>query len=134
MYITFIPIQSSRILSFVINIPGYRVTSHICIYLPKCSLEAEYIEEVSKLETVIEEIEEKHPCATIYIREDANADIPSRSTRRDNIFNFFCSRMSLKYAKINHMTHHHFMGNGNSDSAIDVILKKTDAFNDEYIC
>ena len=124
-FITVITIDSSRILPVLIRIPGHRASAHICLYLPQVSLESEYLEELSKLETVVSDLEEKYPDIIIHCRGDANASIPKRSNnKRDNLFEFFYQRLSFKPVQIDHKTYHHFTGNGASDSSIDVILVK----------
>ena len=63
------------------------------------------------------------------IRGDANAAIPPRDfNSRDSLFNYFMERLNLCPLLTNHKTYHHFMGNGVSDSSIDVILQKSSSF------
>lgn len=106
-------------------IPGYPVTVHINIYLPTSGLNSEYVSELSKLETTLDEIDEDYDNPIVMIRGDANASIPVRiSNSRDKLFQYFCERMGLQSISTGHKTYHHFMGNGASDSSIDVILHR----------
>ena len=56
----------------------------------------------------------------IFLRGDANAS--SSNPKRYPLFNHFCATYNLKLVDINHKTYHHFMGQGRSDSDLDVLL------------
>ena len=124
-YVSILNVSSSRILPIILAIPGCPVTAHICIYLPQANLEVEFIEHLTILEEVLEDIADKYGDIPVFIRGDANASVPVRpGNKRDNLFLFFCERLNLKSTETNHTTYHHFVGNGNSDSSIDVILQQ----------
>ena len=105
------------------TLPGYPTTVNINIYLPTAGRDAEYVSELSKLEVALDDINDEHEDAIVIIRGDANASIPIRqSNSRDILFHYFYNRMNLYPVPTNHKTYHHFMGDGASDSSIDVIL------------
>ena len=122
-FVTIFDVTSSRILVFLLNVPGYPMTVHISIYLPTSGLENEFVEELSNLEVAIEELTEKYPSASFFIRGDANSSVHPRSgNKRDFLFSFFCDKLGLKSSEIGHPTYHHFIGH--TSSSIDVILQK----------
>lgn len=124
-FVSVIETNTSRILPIIIDIPGYVISAHICIYLPQANLETQFVDHLSKLEETIEEIEDKFSDIPIFIRGDANASVPVRSAnKRDELFKFFLERLELNAINTNHKTYHHFVGNGASDSSIDVIIQK----------
>ena len=107
------------------KINGYQTTYHINIYLPTSGKENEYVEELSKLSNVIEDIE--HPDVVTYVRGDANASFKARKKNgRDTLFRHFVNSMGLHHNELNHVTYHHFTGDGASDSSIDVLLESKD--------
>ena len=107
-------------------VPGLLPSVHFNIYLPTAGLNSEYVPALSSLENAIEEILDLHGDVDIFIRGDANAAIPPRpNNSRDKLFQYFCERLSLTPAPTNHTTYHHFMGQGSSDSSIDVFLQRT---------
>ena len=110
------------------TLPGHPTTVHINIYLPTAGRDAEYVSELSKLETALDEISAEYDDPIVIICGDANASIPMRqSNSRDILFHYFYNRMNLYPVLTNHKTYHHFMGEGSSDSSIDVILLKHSA-------
>ena len=134
-FVTVMETTSSRILPFILDIPGLAITAHICVYLPQANLEKEILDQLSKLEEIVEKIEEKYNDIPIFIRGDANASIPVRTAKkRDVLFRFFCDRINLTSTLTNHKTYHHFVREGNSDSSIDLILHKNSTRDVVYIC
>ena len=125
-FITVFQTQSSRILPIILDVPGLQTSAHINIYLPTAGRENEFVDELATLQNTIEDISEKYPAAIIYIRGDANACVSGRTNnKRDGIFKHFCDENFLENLHLNHKTYHHFMGDGKSDSSIDVILSST---------
>ena len=122
-FISIINVTSSRFIVLVLDIPEHPITIHIGIYLPTAGLETEYVQELSKLENTFDELNEKFPNATIFVRGDANSSLAIRpGNKRDILFKYFCDRLHLKHSDIGHPTYHHFVGS--TSSAIDVILQK----------
>ena len=137
-FIKILDVNSASFHVLLLNIPGYPVTVHINIYLPTSGLNADYVAELSKLESTLDEIEEEHNNPIVMIRGDANASLPVRpANSRDSLFKYFCERLSLLPVLTNHKTYHHFVGNGASDSSIDVILHQHSArtkISENIIC
>ena len=80
--------------------------------------------ELSKLEVTIDELYEKHPGASFFIRGDANASPAQRlGNKRDSLFKYFCDSLSFLSSDVGHPTYHHFIGN--TSSSIDVILQRS---------
>ena len=122
-FVKVLDVNSDSINVIIMTIPGYPTTVHINIYLPTAGRDADYISELSKLENILEEIDDEYNKPIVVIRGDANASIPARqSNSRDTLFQYFCERMNLHPILTHHKTYHHFMGDGASDSSIDVIL------------
>ena len=122
-YVKVLDVNSDSFNITLLNLPGYPTTVHINIYLPTAGRDADYLSELSNLENILDEIDDKHDKPIIVIRGDANASIPPRlNNARDSLFEYFCQRLHLHPILTRHKTYHHFMGGGASDSSIDVIL------------
>ena len=122
-YISVLNTKSSRILPILLEIPNSQPTIHINIYLPTTGLDKQYIDELANLQNTIEDVSEQYPTALVYVRGDANASYVVRNAnKRDGIFKYFCEENLLKPTLMEHKTYHHFMGGGQSDSSIDVLL------------
>ena len=129
-YISEIHIESSRILPIYLHVPGYPMSAHFNIYLPTSGKDSEYIECLAQLKSTIEDVIEDCSDTLIFIRGDANASYhirgKSHSDKRDKLFNHFANSMNLHNIDLHHKTYHHFMGEGSSDSSIDVLLQSSD--------
>ena len=102
-----VDVNSSRFLVLLLNPPNLPPTVHITIYLPTSGLDAEFVEELSSLENVLDDILETHPKATVFIRGDANSSLAMRAgNRRDTMFKYFCERLKLISTDILHPTYH----------------------------
>ena len=67
-YITILEPSSSRILTMVLDKPGYQVTIHINIYLSTSGKETEFVQELALLEDTIDAVSEAYPDSIIFIR------------------------------------------------------------------
>ena len=125
---------SSSFLPIVFSPPGSRISIHFAIYLPTAGKDSEFVEEMVKLGNCIEELLDKHPDATIFIRGDANVN--PNNTVRCKILKRFCEQWNLVSSTILHPTYHHFTGNGASDSLLDILLHSETATEDltQIIC
>ena len=124
-FITVLVPETSRILTIIIEKPGYQTSAHITIYLTTSgsSKDAQFTQDLALLQENIDHVSEKYPDSLLYIRGDANASVKPRPDNiRDKLFNYFISENSLIPTNINHKTYHHFLNNGLSDSTIDVLL------------
>ena len=73
-----------------------------------------------KLAHCIEDLREKHPDAFLFIRGDANVN--PRDKNRNSLLNKLCNDQNLIHTNVDHPTYHHFLGQGSSDSQLDIIL------------
>ena len=81
----------------------YHTSYHINIYLPTSGKDAEYIDELSKLNNFIESVDKSS--TIIYVRGDANASYNVRKRNpRDQLFKHFISDLNLNPKEINHKT------------------------------
>ena len=125
-FITILASETSRITAIVLDLPGLVTTVHINIYLPTSGKEEEFIATLATLQGVIDDAKEAHPTALIYVKGDANASlIPRPNNKRDQVFKAFVESNEFLQLSLNHKTYHHFMGNGISDSDIDVCLSSS---------
>ena len=119
-YITCLSSPSSSFLPILFTPPTNGSSLHISIYLPTSGHESQFLEEISNLHHLISNLMSKFPDIPIFIRGDANVN--PKNKKRMNVFKNFCSEFNLQETTINHTTYHHFMGDGSSDSQIDVLL------------
>ena len=111
---------SSSFLPIVFSPPGYVTSIHLSIYLPTAGKDTEFVEEILKIENCVEKLLEKHEDAVLYIRGDANVN--HNNITRNKILKRFCDKWNLVSSEVNHPTYHHFVGQGKSDSQLDVLL------------
>ena len=119
-FVTVQPCPSPSILPLLFSPPGMVSSIHITIYLPTAGKDVEYYQEVTNLMQCIDDLTNRFPDALLFIRGDANAN-PKNVTRNTMLTNLML-KWNLTRVAINHKTYHHFTGNGNSDSELDVIL------------
>ena len=118
-FIKVLPTTSSAVLPLLLSLPGLCPAAHITVYLPTSGREAEFVSTLGILESCIENIQEDLSCP-IYIRGDFNVN-PNNQARVD-LLSSFCSKFALSSVDFHHPSHHHFMGNGASDSQLDLLL------------
>ena len=69
---------------------------------------------------VVDDALSLYPWVTIYSHGDANVN-PNHHTRPQIIWDFL-DRYNLASKPLSHNTYHHFIGNGASDSQLDIII------------
>ena len=119
-FITVLKCPSPSILPIVFNHPDFIISVHITVYLPTRGQETEFIDALAHLANTIHEIKDKNPEAMIFVRGDANVN--PRNLTRAPLLDHFCNENVLHFTNLNHSTYHHFLGNGASDSQLDVVL------------
>ena len=124
-YISIHPVSSTSFLPIVFSPPGVPTTVHIGLYLPTSGLETQFIDQITELRMVIEELAESYPGSFFYLRGDSNVNPNNKA--RAKIFATFCSDLGLENIPTMHKTYHHFVGDGLFDSSIDVILQSDSA-------
>ena len=123
-YITVYPVQSSALLPLILRLPDARVSVHIAIYLPTHGKDPEFVSELANLKNCIDEISCLYEDILIFIRGDGNCN--AKNLARCQMLNHFIRQFSLTQVVILHPTYHHFVGSGQFDSNIDVLLHSTE--------
>ena len=116
-FISVHPVSTSSFLPVIYKPPDLPTSIHIALYLPTSGLEVEFIEELTKLTVVINDLTNIYPGALIFLRGDCNVNV--KNATRSKIFDDFILKLDLKDIPTNHNTYHHFMGDGLFDSNID---------------
>ena len=111
---------SPAFLPLLFTPPGIIASIHISIYLPTSGKNVEFTEEMAKLDICIRKMVDKHPDAAIFIRGDANVN--HKDKVRTSLLHKLCQDWDLVEVDIQHPTYHHFLGDGSSDSQLDVLL------------
>ena len=119
-FITILPTTSPAVLPLLLSVPGISSSIHIGIYLPTSGKDEHFVLALAALTAVLESVLEEHHDVPIYVRGDANVN-PS-NLPRSQLFSSFLTQFSLSNLPLHHPTHHHFVGNGVSDSQLDVLL------------
>ena len=73
-YVTPIPSPSSSFLPIVFSPPNHQQSIHLALYLPTAGQDAQFIDEIVKLNQSLLELTEKYPEANVYLRGDANVN------------------------------------------------------------
>ena len=119
-FITVLPTSSPSVLAIALAIPGYAISCHVCIYLPTAGQENEFLSAMSCLDSCLEDILERYEDPHVFIRGDSNVN--PKNTHRVNVLNHLNEKHSLGQLDLLHPSYHHFVGFGEFDSALDVIL------------
>ena len=119
-YISVYPAQTSAFLPIILKLPETRISVHIALYMPTHGKDPEFISELASLKNCIDEVTRSHKDPLIFIRGDGNCN--PKNIPRYQVLNHFIKEYGLTQVKICHPTYHHFVGNGQYDSNIDIIL------------
>ena len=119
-YVTVLKCPSPGILPIIFTHPEFVTSVHITVYLPTRGQESEFIDALALLANTVHDIKEKHPESMIFVRGDANVN--PRNLTRAPLLDHFCKENALHFTNLDHPTYHHFLGNGASDSQLDVVL------------
>ena len=130
-FITTIPVSSSSFLPVVLSPPGCLTSVHFALYLPTSGKEDEFLDQITQLSTVVEDVLEKYKDCVVFIRGDGNVN--TNNVARTKIFSSFLANHSLKQLNLKHKTYHHFIGGGHFDSEIDIILHSNHIKFDESV-
>ena len=120
--ISILPTNSSAVLPLLLDIPGLTPSLHVTIYLPTWGKNKEFSVALAELDSIVSSLVESHPDVPLYIRGDANVN--SKNICRSESFSAFLLKFGLVRTELSHYTYHHFMGEGVSDSQLDVLLFK----------
>ena len=119
-FITVLPTSSDSVLPILFNHPECILSVHITVYLPTRGKESEFLQALAILDNTIEEVKLLHSGAELFVRGDANVN--PRNSARFSLLKHFVNENSLHSIDFGHPTYHHFLGDGASDSQLDVIL------------
>ena len=72
-YISIHPVETTSFLPLIFSPPGAPISVHIGLYLPTSGLETQFVDQITELRMIIEDIGETHPDALFYLRGDSNA-------------------------------------------------------------
>ena len=120
-----LPLMSPSFLPVLFTPQNLKPSIHISIYLPTSGKEDDFVAAITDLKNFIEEIRLMYPDAHLFIRGDANVNENHRT--RSSVLKSFCSQLHLCRLPIGHSTDHHFIGDGISDSELDVLLTSQSA-------
>ena len=119
-YVSILHVSSSSFLPLMFSPPGQLPTVHIAVYLPTAGKDSKFIEELAKLDACINDLDERFPEASLFLRGDFNVNRNNLS--RTGLLNYFSSNQNLQSVNIPHTTYHHFTGGGAHDSHLDQIF------------
>ena len=130
-FITPLPIKTSSFLAIRFHPPGCPSSVHISLYLPTSGKEPEFVKEITNLSIFLEETLTEFPSDQIYIRGDSNVNA-NHSVRMKMLRNFLHTQKMFRIP-IGHRNYHHFLGNGQYDSNIDIIMQSRSSYPEEKI-
>ena len=119
-YITIYTPSTSSHTAIILQIPGFQTHVHVCIYLPTSGRDQDFVTELSNLESTLADLSELYQNCAVFIRGDSNVN--KNNSSRVILLKHFMKSLSLLRVSIQHCTYHHFVGNGQYDSEIDVLL------------
>ena len=123
-FIDLVPSGSSSFLPVVVKLPGSHTSVHVSVYLPTHGKDVEFVSEIASLGNCLEDLCEKYDDPIIYIRGEMNVNAKNRP--RVSMLKQLQSKFSLKSTDFLHPTYHHFVGGGDFDSNIDVLLHSSE--------
>ena len=120
-YISVLASSSSSFLPIVFSFPDLPVTILIALYLPTAGRDVDFVEEIAKLDGCIDDLSTKYPESAIFVKGDANVNKGDKN--RNAMLKKLCNDWDLVRMDLGHNSYHHFVGNGTSDSQLDVLLR-----------
>ena len=117
-YVTRLQAPSSAVLPILVNLPGYRQSCHICVYLPTAGLDDQFVTALSELDCTLASVIEKFSSSTlIFIKGDMNAS--AKNKYRHSLVLNLINKYKLTSIPSRHHTYHHLVGiNGEFDSIL----------------
>ena len=119
-YVEVITNTSTAFLPIILKMPGLKTSIHVSIYLPTHGKDSEFVSDVADLRNCLDDLTRIHADAVIYIRGDSNVN--PKNSMRVSLLQQLLHDYNLDKEKTGHNTYHHFLGNGLSDSMLDVLL------------
>ena len=120
-YVTVLKTTSPAVLPLLVKIPGLLETCHIGVYMPTAGLDEQFVEALSILDTILCDVQDTlDEDLTIFIRGDMN--VSEKNVSRIPHLSHIKSKFNLKAVPLLHPSYHHFIGDGEFDSSLDVLL------------
>ena len=119
-FVSVLPTNTPAVQPIMLEIPGVNPSIHVTVYLPTQGRDQDFIIAVADLECIVRSLCENYPDVPIYIRDDANVN--SKNLKRCQSMSSFFGKFEFQQQDLFHNTYHHFMGDGASDSQLDVLL------------
>ena len=119
-FVTLLPTSSPAILPLHLAIPGLASSTHIGVYLPTAGKDPEFLSALADLEAVTANTTEMFGDSPVFFRGDFNVNPKNKA--RLPLLTSFIDRHALLSIDAGHPTHHHFVGDGSSDSQLDLLL------------
>ena len=119
-FIEVISTATTAFLPIILKIPGLRTSIHISIYFPTHGKDGEFVSDLAELRNCLDELTERFPDPVIFIRGDGNTN--ANNKMRVTLLKQLIVEYKLMETELGHSTYHHFVGNGNYDSMIDILL------------
>ena len=92
-YVSIYPVSSSAFLPLIYSPPGSPTTIHIALYLPTSGQESHFIEQITELKMVIDDLQLQYPKSILFLRGDSNVNPNNKN--RSRIFANFCQELCL---------------------------------------
>ena len=119
-YVKVVQAASSAYLPILLVVPGCRPSVHVALYLPTHGKDVEFVSVFASLMTCLDSLINTYSDLCIYLRGDGNVNLKNKN--RVTLLNSLMEQFSLVSTPINHKTYHHFVGQGEFDSNVDIIL------------
>ena len=116
-----IPVNTTTFLPVVLTLPGAKPAVHVSLYLSTHGQDSAFVSELANLKICLESLNASYDCPDIYIRGDGNVN--AKNSNRVTLLESFIFSMNLKQTEIHHKTYHHFVGQGQFDSNVDILLQ-----------
>ena len=128
-YVEVLSSTSAAYLLLILKMPGIRTSVHVTIYLPTHGKDSEFVTALVDLRIALDDVIEQHDDPILFIRGDGNVN--KNNKMRVTLLQQFKSDYVLIQTKVEHKTYHHFVGQGEYDSNIDIILHSSQV--DEHV-
>ena len=122
-YIKVISVMSQAFLPVVLTLPGCQPSVHVALYLPTHGHDVEFVTELANLRNCLDNLIDDYDNPLIYLRGDGNVNI--KNVTRVKLLDSLVSAYKLSKSNMHHKTYHHFVGGGQFDSNVDIILHPT---------
>ena len=124
-------VNSSSFLPIILDIPKCPISIDTALYLPTSGKDTEFIEALSMLKLFIGDMLDKYKDPIFFIKGDSNVNPKNKS--RSLLLKLVQQEYNLQRLQLQHNSYHHFVGHGESDSEIDIIMYSGSPFAQENL-